>query len=228
MGSKRTQPTWRMICLIIAFFVGLGGLSALAADDDMEAVDRIERILELHSDILDDSYELFSVQELRMPLAKYAYLFAKKFGETHEIRTAAEFSRVVKTIQTAGDALELARLLSSQELRPFLQDVFYAEVRQKIETESKDTIVDPWFRLDAEEYEALHLHAPVVTEKEGSFNIERFVASYPREEEDSENILPAQLLKIWERIDNEGRYSMEIREIVTEGEQIQSILLFTK
>ncbi|MCP4396346.1 MAG: hypothetical protein GY801_03410, partial [bacterium] len=62
----------------------------------------------------------------------------------------------------------------------------------------------------------------------GSFNIERFVASYPREEEDSENILPAQLLKIWERIDNEGRYSMEIREIVTEGEQIQSILLFTK
>ena len=163
-----------------------------------------------------------------MPLAKHSYLIAKNEGKAYSIRVAAEFSRVVKAIRSTDEALELAHLLSSQELRPFLQDVFYAEVHKKSEAESTDEIIAPWFRLEAEKYEKLQLHPPIVTSEDGRFTIERFVVSYPREDKDSEKILPAQLLKILEQIDHDGYYSMEVKEILDQGEQIQKILLFTK
>jgi hypothetical protein len=134
----------------------------------------------------------------------------------------------VKKIRTANEALELARLLSSQDIRPFLQDIFYAEVYKKVNAESRDQSIEPWFRLDAETYETFKLQPPVVKEEEGGFSLERFVASYPRDDKESENILPAQLLKIREQIDSEGRYSMEMLKILTEGEEIHKILLFTK
>ena len=217
----------KILCLMLIVIVALEGVCT-QADDDMKSVSKRERTLDIHSDILDESYELFAVQELRMPLAEHAYLVAKKSGEFYIIRSSAEFSRVVKAIHTADDALELSRLITSQELRPFLQDVFYVEVDKTLDTENNDSFLEQCFRLDAESYDVFKLHPPVVKEDKGVFTIERFVASYPRKEEGRENILPAQLLKILEQIDSEGNYRMEILEILTEGEEIHKILLFTK
>ncbi len=181
-----------------------------------------ERPVEIDSGLIHDDYELFSVIEAKKPISEHAYLLAKSGNAQLEIRETKDVAQIVKAITSPEDALELARLLSSQDLRPFLKDIYYSEIHEKMKGDEKDQ----WFAIETDRYNAWKLHEPVITEEDGQYKIERFVASYPRIQEQPPS--PAQLLKIWEWVDAQGKYSMEIQEVIAEGEEIQKILIFTK
>ncbi|PIE32438.1 hypothetical protein CSA56_15635 [candidate division KSB3 bacterium] len=217
----------KMLLLFFSLIV-FGTACAQAPQESTESITQ-ERDLELDAPFLDQSYDIFAVQKLAMPLAKHAYLLARQGDKEIVIREASEFSQVVTEIVSPEDALELARLLISHDIRPFLLDIYYSEVHKYVEPENKDDIVEPWFALSPEQYDAWNVREPIVTRQEdGRYKIERFVASYPRKKDENDELTPPQLLKIWEWIDAEGHYSMEIQDVVTEDKAIYNILLFTK
>lgn len=214
------------ILLFISILVILGTSCANTSQESPSPTKR-ETPLELGSALLDGRYELFTVQELEMPLADHRYVLAKNGETTIKIQQAEDFSQIVKEITSAEEALELVRLITSQEIRPFLTDIYYHEVEKKVESEIGDAVEPQWFALEPEQYDKWEVQEPVVTEEgDGKYKIERFVAGYSRMEE--ERRIPSQLLKIWEWVDVEGNYSMKIQEVITEGEEIDKILLFTK
>jgi len=218
----------RGIILLTLSVICLGTACAKTSEKPPKPMQQV-RDLDVDSVFLDESCDLFAVQELTMPLAEHNYLLAKCGQKETVIRKATEFFPIVREITSADDALELVRLFTSQAIRPFLQDVYYSEVHKEVEPESEDEIVEPWFALSPEQYEEWKVQAPVVTQEEdGRYKIERFVVSYPRKEEEHGELIPPQLLKIREWVDAEGKYSMELQEVVAEDEGLQNILLFTK
>ena len=214
----------KLFTFIMLGFIILGTLSCACAVQK-QATEQ-ERSLKLESTLLNENYKLFAVRGMGMPIAEHSYLLAKDGKTEIKIQTAEEFAQIVKKITSPEDALALVRLITSQEIRPFLSDVYYSEVHKKVETKSEGEQKAQWFAIEPEQYEKWNLHEPVVTEENGLYKIERFVASYPRLKE--QELIPAQLLKIWEWVDAEGKYSMEIQEVIAEGDIIQKILLFTK
>ena len=181
-----------------------------------------ERRLQPESALLDEKYQLFSVMGMEMPIADNTYLLAKD-GETDiEIRKAAEFAQIVKGVTSPEDALNFVRLLTSQQFRLFIADVNYTEVHKKDEADAEDR----WFAIEPQQYEDWKLHDPVVSEEDGQYKIERFVARYPYFQDQQR--IPAQLLKIREWVATDGTYSMEVQEVVAEGDAIGKILLLTK
>ncbi len=216
-----------MICLLF-------GVSCACTKNDSPPMVR-ERPLELESALIDENYTLFSVQELTMPLAEHSYLLAKKDDTEVKIQQTEEFSQIVKKITSPEDALELVRLIASPEVHPLLSDVYYHEVHEQIEPEDKATteaeLTEQWFAIKPAQYEQWELHEPIVTkEEDGRYKIERFAASYPQiiQEGEKTQTTPAQLLKIWEWVDANGKYTMEIQDVIAEGSDIHKILLFTK
>ncbi len=189
--------------------------------------------LKVASPLLKDGVEFFAVQEMTMPLGKHRALLAKENTTEMTIRTSADFSQAVKAIASPEDALSFARLITSDEIRPYLQDVYYSEVHKQAAPTVKEvngekiTVEDRWFAVEAKQYDAWKLAEPVVKTLEiGGYAIERFVASYPKVME--KNATPAQLLKIRETVGMNGAYTMEIVTVVAEGDAIEKMLLFTK
>jgi hypothetical protein len=185
-----------------------------------------EQPIKLASSLIQDKYELFSVIGGGKPVAENIYLLAKAGNTRLEIRNTKDFAQIVKGIASKDDALGLVRLLTSQELRPFLRDVYYAEVHQKVEPKKQGEAEDRWFAIAPQQYGTWKLHDPVVTEEQGRYKIERFVACYPQIKD--KDLTPAQLVKTWEWVDAKGTYSAEIKEVIAEGDEIHKILVFTK
>ena len=180
-----------------------------------------EQTIKITSALIQDGYEIFSVVEAKRPIAENVYLLAKR-GETQlKIQDTAEFAQLVRGIASKEAALEFVRLLTAQEIRPFLRDVYYSEVHKK-EGEK-----DQWFAIEPTQYEQWNLHDPVVTEENGVYKIERFVACYPRILQ-TKALTQARLVKIWEWVSPDGKYLAEIQEVLAEGDQIQKMLIFTK
>jgi hypothetical protein len=213
--------------LLMSIFLVLFGVSCACPVEKKPSPEKSkgqERPIKIESKLIQAGYELFSVIEAKKPLVKNIYLLAKR-GETQvEIRDAAGFAEIVQGIASKEDALELVRLLTSQELRPFLRDLYYSEVHQKADDN------DQWFAVTPAQYAQWKLHDPVVTEDNGIYKIERFVACYPRmiEKNQQKDMTAAQLVKIWETVDAKGKYTAELKEVVAEGDDIQKLLIFTK
>lgn len=192
-----------------------------------------ETPIKIASPLLKDGIELFAAQEMTMPLGKHRSLQAKLQANEITIRTSADFAQAVKEIASPEDALAFARLITSEEIRPYLQDVYYAEVHKQAAPTAKEVngetvlIEDLWFAVEPKQYDAWKLAEPVVKTLEiGGYAIERFVAAYPKVME--KTATPAQLLKIRETVGFQGAYTMEILAVVAEGAAIEKMLLFTK
>jgi hypothetical protein len=180
-----------------------------------------ERSIKTETKLIQGGYKLSTVIEAKKPIADHTYILAKS-GETQlKIQDTEGFAQILQGITSQEEALELVQLLTSQEFRPFLRDVYYSEVHKKENDEDK------WFAIEPEQYDDWNLHEPVVTEENDGYKIERFVACYPRITEDKE-LTEARLVKIWEWVDSDGKYSAEIQEEIAKGEAIQKILIFTK
>ena len=171
--------------------------------------------------LVPENYELVPVIESKKSLTSQPYLSAKTDKGEMPIRTVADFSQVVREITSEADALEYVRLLTSQEIRPYLQDAYYAEVHKQTGVD------DVWFAIAADQYDAWNLAEPVVGSEQHWYVIERVVAAYPRFLE-GRPATDAALLKIREWVTPSGGYLMEVREIVAEGDEIYKILVFTK
>jgi len=180
-----------------------------------------ERPIKIESKLIQEEYELSTVIEPGKPIAEHVYILAKGKKTQLEIRNTDDFSQVVREISSKDEALELARLFTSQRIRSFLKDIYYSEVYKK---ESEE---DKWFVIEPEQYDEWKLREPVVTEENGVYKIERFVACYPRILQDK-TLTKAKLVEIWEWVDSEGKYLAEIQETIAEGEAIRKILIFTK
>ena len=189
--------------------------------------------LKITSPLLKDGVELFAAQEMAMPLGKHRSILAKTKMSDISIRTSADLAQIIKEIASPEDALAFARLITSEEIRPFLQDVYYAEVHKQAAPTTKEVngekiaVEDRWFAVEPKQYDAWKLAEPVVKKLEiGGYAIERFVAAYPKIMDKSAT--PAQLLKIRETVGANGAYTMEIVAVIAEGAAIEKMLLFTK
>lgn len=219
-------------------FMGLMiSLSLLASGCSAQKTETTSEIREtpikITSPLLKDGVELFAAQEMTMPLGKHRSILAKTKMSDISIRTSADFAQVIKEIASPEDALAFARLITSEEIRPYLQDVYYAEVHKQAAPTSTQVngetvlIEDRWFAVEAKQYDAWKLAEPVVKKLEiGGYAIERFVAAYPKIME--KTATPAQLLKIRETVGANGAYTMEIVAVIAEGAAIEKMLLFTK
>lgn len=197
------------------------GLSCAQDVDKSNQPLKKERALKPESTLIREEYTLSTVIEAVRPIAEHIYILAKS-GETElKIRDTEGFAQVVRKISSQEQALELVRLLTSQEFRPFLKDIYYSEVHKKENEE------DRWFAIEPKQYDEWKLHEPVVTEENGVYKIERFVACYPRLLENKE-ITQAKLVKIWEWVNSDGKYLAEIQDVIAEGDKIHKILIFTK
>ncbi|GAK55014.1 hypothetical protein U27_01845 [Candidatus Vecturithrix granuli] len=185
-----------------------------------------ERPIVFDTALLEERYSLWGVQGMGLPLADHRYLLARDGEQEIKIQKAEDFAPLAKDITSAEQALEFVRFLTSTEIRTFLADIYYSEVHKKVEKADESDQEDHWFAIDAAQYEAWYMHEPLVRELDGQYRIERFVASYPRRQ--NQKIVPPRLLKIWEWVDREGHYRMEIHSIIAEGESVQKILLFQK
>lgn len=210
----------KTVILMNIVLVMLGFSCAQDVDNGNQPLKQ-ERALKTESALIQEGYTLSTVIEAVKPIAEHVYILAKN-GETElKIRDTESFAQVVRKISSQEQALELVRLLTSQEFRPFLKDIYYSEVHKK---KDKD---DRWFAIEPEKYDEWNLHEPVVTEENGVYKIERFVACYPRLLENRE-ITQAKLVKIWEWVDSDGKYLAEIQDVIAEGDEIHKILIFTK
>ena len=218
-------------------FVFIASLSLLATSCSAQKAETSPEIrqtpLKITSPLLKDGIELFAAQEMTMPLGKHRSLQAKLQTNKMTIQTTADFAQAIKEIASPEDALAFARLITSEEIRPYLQDVYYAEVHKQAAPTAKEAngetvlIEDRWFAVEAKQYDAWKLAEPVVKKLEiGGYAIERFVAAYPKIVEKSAT--PAQLLKIRETVGANGAYTMEIVAVIAEGAAIEKMLLFTK
>ncbi len=185
-----------------------------------------EREITLESPLIQEDWRLYGVTDITKAEPPKAYLLAKHEEQTLTIETAEDFAQIVTAVEDRADALQLVRLLTSQEIRPFLADINYHEVQRKAAASAGEDAPQQWFALDPEDYDRWHLYDPVVSKQESLYQIERFVAAYPRIKD--QTLTPAKLLKIVEQVDAEGHYTMDIQQEIAEGEAIQNILLFTK
>jgi len=218
--------------MILMLSVGLLASSCSAQKTETKPEIR-ETPIKIASPLLTDGIELFAAQEMTMPLGKHRSILAKTKLSDIVIRTSADFMQVVKEIASPEDALAFVRLITSEEIRPYLEDVYYSEVHRQAEPTPKEVngetvlIEDRWFAVEAKQYDAWKLVEPVVKKLEiGGYAIERFVAAYPKVMEKAAT--PAQLLKIRETVGANGAYTMEIVAVVAEGNAIERMLLFTK
>jgi len=213
----------RILTLLCLGIVILGVSCASNTGQDSQA--KIEplqgELAGLDSPLIQEGFELVPVIESKKSLVGGVYLLAKTGKIEIPIRTIDEFSQVVREITSDTDALAYVRLLTSQDIRPYLQDAYYAEVHKQ---SGED---DRWFAIAPEQYDAWSLHEPVVTLEDDVYTIERFVAAYPRYIE-GKQATDAALLKIRERVTPTGKYLMEVRNILAEGDDIYKILVFTK
>lgn len=207
----------RMVTLLIAILAVVGVSCANTAKEPNVQL----RPITVTSTLLDERYELFGAQAMKMPLGENSYLAAKSGDTEIQIRNAQEFAQIVKGVTSPEQALELARLLTSPAIRPFLQDIYYSEVHKKAADEK-----ERWFAVEPEQYEQLNLDVPIVTKENDRYKIERCVAAYPRIQ--GKQVSKAQLLRIWEWVDAAGKYTSEIQVILAEGESVEKLLLFTK
>jgi hypothetical protein len=173
------------------------------------------------SSLIREGYDLIPFIGSQKPIGDHIYLIAKSGKIELAIRTVEEFSQVIRELTSEEDALEFVRLLTSQNIRPYLKDVYYAEVHKQSDKDDK------WFAIEATQYDAWGLHEPVVTQENGLYKIERYVATYPRYLA-GRPVTDAQLLKVREWVTPAGEYALDIREIVAEGDDIYKILVFTK
>lgn len=181
-----------------------------------------ERSLKTESELIQDGYELSTVIEAKKPIAEHSYILAKREDTELKIRDTEGFVQILRGISSQDQALELVRLLTSQEFRPFLKDIYYHEVHKKENEE------DRWFAIEPKQYDEWKLHEPVVTEEDGVYKIERFVACYPRVFLENKEFTEAKLVKIWEWVDSDGKYLAEIQEEIAKGAEIHKILIFMK
>jgi hypothetical protein len=228
-ATKGKETTMKRIVLLTIALMLLGTSCAKKMQEEPPAQKKTttqERPLKVETTLLNEKYEFFPRRGMGRPIAKQGYLLAKH-GETElKIQTTEEFAQLVKEITSPEEALALVRLITSQQIRPFLSDVYYGEVHKKAEPK-KGEQENRWFAIEPEQYEAWKIQEAVATEeKTGAYKIERFVASYPKVQ--GQEHTPAQLLKIWEWVDSQGKYSMEIQEVIAEGSEIQKLLMFTK
>ena len=186
------------------------------------------RAIRADSQLIKKGVTLSSVQGMEMPLAEHRYLLAKTEGMTEiKIQTVEDFAKITNEILSEDNALAFVRLITSQEIRPFLSDIYYSEVHKKVEPQQEGEKEDRWFAIETRQYNVWNLHEPVVLkENDSTYKIERFVASYPHVKEGK--LTQAQLLKIWEWVDTKGNYFMEIQDVIAEGEPIQKLLFLTK
>ncbi|GAK53074.1 hypothetical protein U14_04333 [Candidatus Moduliflexus flocculans] len=219
-----------LMILILSLSLLVSSCSAQKAETTPEIQ---QTPLKITSSLLKDGVELFAAQEMTMPLGKHRSILAKTNMSDIVIRTSADFTQVVKEIASPEDALAYVRLITSEEIRPFLQDVYYAEVHKQAVPTTKEVngekivVEDIWFAVEAKQYDAWKLAEPVVKKLEiGGYAIERFVAAYPKVMDKSAT--PAQLLKIRETVGTQGAYTMEILAVIAEGDAIEKMLLFTK
>jgi hypothetical protein len=123
----------------------LGGISCAQREKQAlkeEQPLKDEQPLEVVSDLLQADVRLFSVIEAKKPVADHSYILAQSSDGEFTIRDAGSFTQAVREIASPEDALELVRLITSQELRPFLQDVYYAEVHKQANAD------DRWFAIE--------------------------------------------------------------------------------
>jgi hypothetical protein len=207
--------------ILMSLVLVMLGLSCAQDVDNGDQPLKKERAIKTESALIQEGYTLSTVIEAVKPIAEHVYILAKN-GETElKIRDTEGFAQVVRKISSQEQALELVRLLTSQEFRPFLKDIYYSEVHKKENEE------DRWFAIEPKQYDEWKLHEPVVTEENDVYKIERFVACYPRLLENKE-ITQAKLVKIWEWVDSDGKYLAEIQDVIAEGDAIHKILIFTK
>jgi hypothetical protein len=206
--------------IICGLLLGVLGISCTPPVQEKHSGGQ-ERPLDIESELIQEGYEVFTVIELGKPLADHIYLLAKHGEIQLKIRDTEGFAQIVREISSQEQALELVRMLTSQEVRPFLKDIYYSEIHKKENAE------DRWFAIEPEQYEEWKFHEPVVTEEDGVYKIERFVACYPRLLENKE-VTQAKLVKIWEWVDSDGKYLAEIQEEIAKGDAIHKILIFTK
>lgn len=202
----------------------LGGISCAQVEEQASKEEqplKNEQPLEIVSDLLQADVSLFSVIEARKPIADHTYILAQSKDGELTIRDTESFAQIVREIASPEDALELVRLVTSQELRPFLQDIYYAEVHKKANAD------DRWFAIEPEQYDEWNLHEPVITEENGIYQIDRVVACYPRLIH-GKIITKSKLVEIREWVSPDGKYIAEIRDIITEADEIRKILVFTK
>lgn len=210
--------------IFLTLLLMVSGVSCVHTEQTSSDIQKQQIVLD--TTLLEERYSLWGVQGMGLPLAKHRYLLAQDGEQEIKIRTAEDLAPLLKEITSAEQALEFVRFLTSSEIRTFLSDIYYSEVHKKTEPANDGDREDRWFAVDAAQYEAWNMHEPLVKALDGQYRIERFVASYPRRE--NQQITPARLLKIWEWVDSEGHYRMEIQTILAEGEPIQKILLFQK
>lgn len=202
-------------------------LGVSCAHTEQTSSDIQKQQIVLDTPLLKEQYNLWGVQGMGLPLAEHRYLLASDGEQEIKIQKAEDFAPLVKNITSAEQALEFVRFLTSSEIRTYLSDIYYSEVHKKAGMSNEsDQEEDRWFAIDTAQYDAWNVHEPLVKAVDGQYRIERFVASYPRRE--NQQIIPARLLKIWEWVDSEGHYRMEIQTILVEGEPVQKILLFQK
>ena len=176
--------------------------------------------------LLREGVSVVGVKTPRKPLSAHVYLLVNDGKKEHRIRTSQELPPFLNAISSPELALAYVRFISSQEIRPYLTDMYYTEVQRQAEGKPAANAEPSWFTLTAAQYKTWQVHEPVVTTDGARYKIERFVASYPRVKDETR--LPAQLLKIWEWVEPTGKYTMEIQQVITEGQAIHSILMFTK
>ena len=205
----------------MSFLCILVGVSCANTVQEQETVMKNEQPVTIETNLFQEGYDIFATREARKPIAQHSYLLAKSEEAAIKIRNTMELSQIVREITSTEDALALVRLIASQQLRPFLQDVYYAEVHQKANQD------DLWFAIEKSQYEHWQLHAPSITEEEGVYTIDRVVACYPRLIH-GKILTEAKLVNIREWVAPDGSYVAEIRSIIAEGEDIQKILLITK
>lgn len=208
----------------MSLFGLLGAVSCAQVEEKLrEAPQPPKNTQPLNSDsgLFQSDFKLFTVIEAIKPIADHTYILAKRDDVELIIRDTEGFAQVIGDITSKEEALELVRLLTSQEIRPFLQDIYYAEVHKKADTD------DIWFAIEPEQYDEWNLHEPVIIEENGIYQIDRFVACYPRLIH-RKIITEAKLIHIREWVSPEGDYLAEIRDILAEGDEIRNILVFTK
>ena len=81
------------------------------------------RPIKKESELIQEGYELFAVIEPGKPLVDHTYILAKDKNTQLEIRDAEGFSQIIRGVSSNEEALELVRLLTSQEIRRYLPDI---------------------------------------------------------------------------------------------------------
>jgi hypothetical protein len=199
----------------------LFGTSCATIEANQTDVMKRTQKLEVETPLIQDGYELFSVIEAQKPVADHMYLLATSGNIELQIRDTGGFAQILRRITSQDDALEYIRLITHMDIMPFLQDVPYPTVHKKATAE------DLWFAIDAEQYAALNLHDPLVTEKDGIYIIDRIAVCYPKLIHDT-LLTEARLVSLREWVSSDGKYAVEIRQTIAEGDEVQKILPIIK